>query len=557
MKKTMFLTLFVFCSYLSCGKNKTIPLGGTAVVALGSDADALNPIISSNVNGTLILYFTFPDLTDHEFDASRGMDTLLPALARSWEWTNGEKSLVYHLRGDARWSDGTPITAHDIKLSYQLYDHPKVASVRKSKLNFLIHVNGRVDFDKAIGTPDDTTIIFNFNSAYQKNLLIESTQLGFVPRSVFETMDPEKVRTANFNMNPVTGKHFTLLKWARKQEIVLQKNADWKIPHAAYLDQIVFRIIPEMTTRIVELKTGNLDIVEGLSPDDAHDIQKHNPNLRIEKQSFRRFEYVGWSNVDIQAYQKSKHKTIQPHPLFGDKRVRRALTLAIHRDDLIQSWLGEYGQAAVGAISPAFSWAYNDSIHPLPYDLRGAKQWLTEAGWTDHDGDGILDRDGKKFEFMLTTNGANPRREFAALKIQSDLKKAGIVCHVQLLENNAFNGGLKNKEFDAFITGMTTAMTPDLEAQFGSDLEKNLFNAESYQSAAADSLLRLAATKTDRAEEGSVYKALQALIYEDQPVTFLYWYDNIVGINNRLQGTHVDILTPYHRYYDWYMTAEK
>lgn len=532
-----------------------MPRGGTVVIALSSDADMLNPVLSSGSNTGIVLQFLFPDLAEHDFDSINGIDRLLPSVANSWEWINDGLSLVYHLRNDVFWSDSVKITSHDIEYSYRLYSHPKVASPRRNYLNFLLKNNsGQTDFDRAIETPNDSTVIFNFATAYQKNQQLLHTQLNFIPKHIFEWLDPEDVRTSLRNLEPVTGKHFKFSKWERKQELVLVKNAKWKIPHEAYIDRVVFRIIPEMTTRIIELKTGAVDIVEGLSPEDAKDIQKNNPNLRIETQPYRRFEYVGWSNIDVELYKSSKGKTIRPHRLFGNKNIRTALTMAIHRDELVESWLGSFGQISTGPISPAFRWAYNDTLRPIPFDPARAKTLLAEEGWTDHDGDGILDKNGNKFEFTMTTNSANPRREFALQKIQSDLKKIGIVCRSQFLESNVFNSGLRNKEYDAFITGNNVNMSIDLQPQFGSDLERNTFNAASYRNREVDSLLQITASIPDVQMAGPVFKELQRIIYYDQPVTFLYWYDNIVGINQRLRGTHVNILSPYYRYYDWYIS---
>lgn len=560
MKQALQILLIVL-SIFSCGKansprtDQNIPSGGTVVIALSSDADMLNPILSSNTNTGIVLQFLFPDLMEHDFDSISGMDRMLPSIAQTWEWKNGGRSLVYHLRSDVFWSDSLPITSADIKYSYRLYDHPKVAGPRRNYLNLLIKNNeGQTDFDRAITTPDDSTIIFNFSTSYQKNQQLLHTQLNFVPKHVFERIDPAAVRTSDLNMKPITGKHFKFQKWDRKQELILVKNPNWKIPHEAYVDQIVFRIIPDMTTRVVELKTGTVDMVEGLSPEDAKDIQKNNPQLRIESQSYRRFEYVGWSNIDVELYRTSKHKIIRPHPLFGNRNVRTALTMAIQRDEIVESKLGSYGQISTGPISPAFHWAYNDTLRPIPFDPGKAKALLAEEGWSDHDGDGILDKNGNKFEFTITTNSANPRREFVLQKIQSDLKRIGIICHSRLLESTVFNSGLRNKEYDAFIAGNNVNMFIDLQPQFGSDLERNTFNAASYRNRQVDSLLSLAASATEMQSAGPIFKELQSILYHDQPVTFLYWYDNIIAVNQRLQGTHINILSPYHRYYDWYIS---
>ncbi len=308
-----------------------------------------------------------------------------------------------------------------------------------------------------------------------------------------------------------------------------------------------------MSSRLAELKSGNVDIVEGLSPDDARRLAREGVPVRIERQSFRRFDYIGWNNIDPVIYESSKGKTIRPHPLFGDRLVRRALTMAVDREALIAGWLGGYGQACSGPVSPAFRWAYHDSLRPMAFDPEAAKSLLKKAGWADRDGDGLLDRDGQRFVFTLVSNTGNPRREFAMQRIMNDLKQIGVECRLQLLESNMFSAGLKNRSYDAFLGGVSASLSLDLSAQFGSDLRTSAFNYYGYQNPAVDSLLNIANGFRDMTEAGPVMKKVQEIIHEDQPVTFLYWFDNLVGISNRINGTRVDILSAYHRYYDWYI----
>ncbi len=553
----------VFCISMiilisGCGKRSPdadIPRGGTVVIALPADADALNPILWSGSSTGTVLQFLFPDLLEMDLDSSSGKIVFKPALAKSWEWNGDGTSLTYHLRTDAAWEDGVPVTAHDIKYSYVLYAHPDIPGVRKNYLQyFLRNDKDEPDIDQSVLVPDDSTITFRFSRAYEKSQQMAHTQLNFVPKHIAGKIEPSKWVSSEFNSRPVTGKHYRLHQWNRKQDITLVKNEKWAIPHEAYPDRIVFRIIPDMNTRLIELQSGSVDIVEGLSPDDARRIMKSGGPVRIEKQSFRRFDYIGWNNIDKDVYQKTKGKVIRPHPLFGDRKVRRALTMAINRNSLIGGWLGEFGQESTGPVSPAFAWAYHDSLKPLPFDPEMAKELLREAGWDDHDRDGILDRNGRKFELTLVSNTGNPRREFAMQKIQDDLKQVGISCRLQLLESNVFSAGLKKKTYDAFIGGISASVTLDLTAQFGSDFRISSFNYYGYQNQKVDSLIRVMNEYRDITEAGPVVRRIQELIYEDQPVTFLYWFDNLVGIHRRVMGTSVDFLSPYHKFYDWHLS---
>lgn len=531
----------------SCRSGADHPHGGTAVIALPADADVLNPILWSGSSTGTVLQFLFADMVEESFDSSRGALVYSPNVVRSWEWSASGKDLTIHLRSDVYWSDGVAITSHDVRFSYAWYANPKSGSLRRNALvHFPRKPDGTVDMDRAITITNDTTLTFHFVTAYDRPLQLSHATLNIVPRHAFVGIPDDSLRTSSYNTQPISGGHYVVKSWIRKQEIVLESDPRWILPHAAYLKRVIFRILPDMSTRVVELKTGAVDLVEGLSPDEAREFMTEGSGVRIERQSFRRYDFIGWSNIDREAYEK--HRIVRPHPIFGDRRVRQALTMAIDRDELIDGWLKEFGQRCEGPVSPAFRWAYNDTMTVLPYDPSRSKEMLAQCGWTDRDGDGVLDRDGRPFEFTLVTNAGNPRRAFALQKIQADLRAIGIVCEAQFLETNHFSAGLRRKEFDAFIAGLSTNLYVDLIGQYGSDLEKYPGNYCSYQNALVDSLLLQSG---DSAVSG--LKQVQSILQHDQPMTFLFWFDNIVGIRDRLKGTQVGILSPYHRFYEWYV----
>lgn len=537
-----FLRLAIFFSFALIGCRSKIPQGGSVVIALSADADILNPLFASGSNSQTFLYFLYPDLIEHRFNEKTGRDSIIPALARTWTWSEDGRSLTYHLRTDRLWSDGKVISAKDIEFSYQLYLNPKSGAIRRGKLSLL-------DSDKPVTAVDDSTLMFRFQPGVPKFIAQDQTTLGFIANHRFDSLEIEKIRSSPLNKKPVSGKYFKLESWLPKQEMVLKKDPLW-LP-SANLDRILFKIIPDAQTRLVELKTGNVDLIEGISPDDARELNRNNPEIRIEKQSLRRVEFIGWNSIDPAVYKKTK--IIKPHPLFGDARVRRALTLAINRDEILQSTLGEFGQLATGAISPAFRWAYNDTLHSPGFSMDESIRLFAAAGWSDHDGDGVIDKNGVNFEFTLTTNSGNDRRMFVLQKVQSDLRKIGIRIQTKTLETNTFNTGLRNREWDAFITGWTVNLIPDLQSQFGSDLEKNPLNGMAYQSGVVDSLLRGAARAADETAAGEWLKKIQVVINEDQPVTFLYWYDHLIAIRSRLQGVRADMISPYHHFWEWYV----
>ncbi len=561
MSKTIrtILLIFVLASVaiFHCGKkqDKTTqgkPSGGTIVVVVPGDIDSFNPIVAAEQTAADVNDAIFPLLTSSKFNTETGVLEYMPLLARSWEFANNRKDVIYHLKGDAYWQDGVKITGQDVKFSYELYADPDVASVQQDLLGELLHTkDGKVDVEKSVEVANDSTVVFHFQRAYPLQMF--HSGLTLVPKHVFQNADRKSLRTSPENSKPVAAGAFRLERWTPQQEIVLARNEQSVLPHPAYVDRLVIRIVPEYASRLTQLKTGETDFMEGVNPEDVKDLKQNHPEIRLETIPGRFYDYVGWSNIDNEGYAKSNGKLIKTHPLFGTKKVRQALTLAIHRQEILEGFLGQYGQLATGPISPVFKWAYNDTLKPYPFDPARAKQLLKDEGWEDHNGDGILDKGGRKFSFKLRINSGNPRRAYASVIIQSNLKAIGIDVEIEQLENNVFFDGLRKKKFEAFLAGLGVPLEMDLENFFGSDLQKDLFNTASFQNRRVDEILAATKNVVEATHAASLWKEFQVILSEEQPVAFLYWANRIVGINNKVQGTSVSILGALIGMGDWHV----
>ncbi len=536
----------MFMSTISCSRFLLVtlvmacsaPRDQSVIVGIPADVTTFNPILQVGSTSATVLSFLFPELTSIELDTVDGRASYQPFLASRWQST--ASSLTYTLRV-AFWEDGERITAEDVRFSFRLYGDPGIASPRRSVIAYLrTDSSGRPD----VTVENDSTVVFHFTEPFPTDKQLYATSLQIVPRHALQNLKPSELASAAFNLRPVTGRHFRFVNRKPNQSISLRRNEQWNFPKLAGVEKLIFRIIPDANTRLVEFQQGHLDFLEGLSAEDVRTLGASS-RFRIESQANRRFDYVGWTNLDMEAYRKSGKRV--PHRLFGDARVRRALTMAINRQSMIESWLAGYGQIATGPVSPAFRWATNDTLQSWPYDPEQARALLQEAGWSDHDGDGIIDKDGQAFSFTIVTNAGNARRDFVLEAVLSDLKKIGLRVEGRKLETNVYNAGLRNREFDAFIAGMSVSLWPDLSGQLGSDLEKNAFNVAAYQNPIVDSLIAFAAE--DRT--GLALRHIQAVVHADQPVTYLYWFDNLVAVQNRLTHTQVDFLSPYSHYETW------
>lgn len=572
--ETLFPVLTAFFLVVLAGCSGQKPAAGgspgdsTLVIAMLGDANYLNPVIGASVTSGNVYGLLYPGLLQSEFDTTSGLlnfvalerklreeapqsqqDKPRGALARTWKMSDDNRSITYTLRNDARWNDGVPITSHDFKFTYTLYGHPVIASPRQQFLAELVGADkGEIDFDRAIQTPDDTTLVFNFYKRIPESLALFHTSLTPLPKHKWENVPPEEFRHSPLNHKPLGAGPYVLQDWLKQQQIVLASNPLCNLPKPGNIPRIMFRVVPDYTVRLAQLQTGAVDVVENIRPEDFDGLERSKTGVEIKAVGLRVYDYVGWSNIDQEAYHGDG--TIQPHPLFGSAKVRRALTLAVDRQSILDGYLGEYGVIASTDISPSLKWAYNDKVIPYPYDPAEAVRLLEEEGWMPGP-DGIREKNGRKFSFVLYTNAGNARRNFASVIIQQNLREIGIDCQLDVQESNVFFENLRLRRIDAWMAGWSIGLEIDPLDSWGSDLEKSRFNFTGYRNPRIDELCELAKSELNLQDARPYWMEYQEILHRDQPTTFLYWIKEAQGFSRRIKGEELNILSTFYNIDDW------
>ncbi|MFQ5893597.1 MAG: ABC transporter substrate-binding protein, partial [Nitrospinota bacterium] len=271
------------------------------------------------------------------------------------------------------------------------------------------------------------------------------------------------------------------------------------------LDRIAFRIIPEVALKELEFMTGEVD-QDNPQP---HQFARYvaDERFRVFRRLGNGYTYIGWN---------------LKNPLFADRKVRRALTHAINREEIIEYILHGLGVIATGPFPPQM-WYANNDLQPLPYDPVLSRRLLADAGWRDSDGDGILDKDGQSFRFRLITNHGNVVRQNVAVLVQRQLREVGIDVEILLYEWSVFIARKINpRDFEACVLGWSLGLDPDIyEIWHSSQVEKG-FNFVGYANPAVDRLIEEGRTEFDQARRTRIYREIHRLIHEDQPYTFLF-----------------------------------
>jgi peptide/nickel transport system substrate-binding protein len=365
---------------------------------------------------------------------------------------------------------------------------------------------------------DDLTFRATWRRPMAKALV--SWSFGVMPRHVLEGADLDSSPLARTTVG--TGP-FQLESWETGQRITMRPN-ERHYEGRPYLDRLVTRIIPDTTTQFMELETGRLDM---MSLDaDQWVLAAAKPELAAlyDFHSYMAFAYtyLGFNLRD---------------PRLADVRVRRAVALAIDKDELVEGVLQGLGRAANGPFKPDM-WAYNDKVKPHPFDPDGARRLLAEAGWSDTDGDGVVDKDGQPFTLTISTNQGNRNRELTGLIIQSRLKEVGIEVKLLTIEWAAFLKDYLDKgAFEAIIMGWTIPMDPDLFDVWNSaKTNPGELNFVAYANKEVDELIDVARFSLEREPRKRALDRIQELLHEDVPYVFLYVPDALVAVSKRFVG---------------------
>jgi len=437
-------------------------------------------------------------------DAKLGTPT--GSLAEKWDLSADGLTYTFHLRPNLKWSDGQPLTADDAKFTFDLIRDPKNASPFKSNFNLV----------SSIEAPDPLTLKVTLTAPSCPFLLNSMTQ-GILPKHALAN-SPDLLKD-DFNVNPTAGSGPFVFKDRQKGDrITLVANPNYWRGKPKF-DQWIFKTVADSTAEALQLKTGEVDYAV-VQPDALQELQT--------------------AGLDVKSYLPQVNEYIAynlKRPLFQDVRVRQALTYALDRNQIVQEVLFGQGEVALSPIT-SVSWAFNPKVPAYDYNVEKAQQLLTQAGWVKGS-DGVLQKDGKPFQFQLETNSGNKIRASVLVVAQAAYKKLGMDVQTNVLELSAFNQKIKAQhDFDAAVVQPVKAIDPDQIPAWSSGSYPNGQNFVGYANPEVDQILQQAATVPGcaQADRQQLYNRFQDILTQDQPGTFLYVRKTTIAVNKRIQG---------------------
>lgn len=498
---------------------------GTLRESIVSDPPSLNPLISNEATASGIYSLCMASLAERDWEHPDG--EFLPVMAESWEISPDHLAYRIRLRKGIMWNDyrdpvtgekvpAKEVTAEDFRFFLDVVRDPDVncesLRVYYKDLESIEVVNK-----------------YEFVVRWKENLygsLGLTLGMSPLPKHYFHSY-PGPFDGKRFNDDHKRNAFivgcgpYRFERWEKNRRIVLRRNENYfGIAHGAApaVETRVFEVIKLPATRFQELAAGKLDMLN-LTADQWLTKKDHriftSGAVTRWKYPALAYSYIGYN---------------QKRELFRDRRVRQALTMLVDRERIIRDILNDLALPAKGPFLPASRYS-DPNLKPWPYDPARAKKLLAEAGWRDTDGDGILDRDGKKFSFTIMQVAGHSTQARMFPMIKESFAAAGIDMNIQSLEWSVYLERLNDRDYDACSLGWQMSFDPDPYQVWHSEgIKGKGSNHICYSNPELDKLLEKLRRTFDMAERIRISRRIEAIIHEDQPYTFLYSPYSLVAL---------------------------
>lgn len=531
LRPTALLLVAVLAAACSEARPASSPsnVGGTAIIQ-GGELRLPHPLLFNSYDDAEASDLFYPVLTRPMWadgEMTRALADRSPmALARRWEYVGGDRSTVrYHMRSDARWSDGTPVTARDVLYTFSALKDPRVASPRQN----LTEVIERVVAE------NDSTVTFTFTAPQVDVHHITGHPLA--PAHVYEGGDPAQLRRhpmmADLTKMVVFGP-FHVARHERGQQIVLERNPAFA-PRAR-LERVVMRQIPDAVTARLEMRQGNLDrLTTGASGyRELQTIPGLTSSLTVPKALF----YIGYNPERFAA--------------FGDRDIRRAMGLALDVD-VLRETIRVTGNStrAAGPYSPFLSGYDSLRMRPLPYDTAAANRIFDAKGWRDSDGDGVRDRAGQPFRFEMLVNGG-PMEVDVAVAAQAMWKRVGVDAQIRQGEGAALASKMRERDYQAVLTAKGAGMSIDISNEWLQGAPAG-FRSGTPE---LDARINRARAIADPAAQRRAWQNIAVHLIEEQPITWLWWVSMYEVLGPGLRGVQPTTWSEFENAHEWYQPAQ-
>ncbi|MEA1981909.1 MAG: peptide-binding protein, partial [Campylobacterota bacterium] len=465
----------------------------TLHLATSTNPARLNPILATDSSSSEIAGFLFNGLVKYDKDSKE----IIGDLAEKFYFED-DKTLVFELKKGVKWHDGVEFSAKDVLFTYETLISDKIASPYSAGFRFV----------KSVSVIDKYTLKVSYKEAYFKAL--ETWMMGVLPWHLLK--DEENLMSSSFNTNPIGTGPYKLEQLEYSKNIILSAFDEY-FEGQAKIDKISFHVIADTMTRFLMLKSAQLDL--GSVEPMAYERQLSEEffeNFKIYEKISLSYTYLGF-NLRLKKFQNPD--------------VRKALSLAIDREELVDILFFKHAKVCSGPFLPGSS-AFNAEVKVPIRDIEKAKELLQKAGYTKEN----------PLSFEIVTSNASPIRPYAAQILQHQLKKIGVVVTLRVMEWQAFlNMVVFPHKFDTVLLGWGLSPTPDPYLFWHKDSDKKGgFNLVGYNNPKVNKMIEESQSMIDREMLAESWQKMFELITDDNPYLFLYIPNSITAVDKNIKN---------------------
>ena len=480
----------------------------TLHLATSANPSRLNPILATDSSSSEIAGFIFNGLVKYDKDSS----TIINDLASKFYYENNT-TLIFELKKNVKWHDGEKFGAKDVLFTYNTLISPKIASPYSSNFRFV----------KSVEVLDEYRVRVTYKKPYFKAL--ETWMMGILPEHILK--DEQNLMSSPFNTKPIGTGAYKLYQLEHSKNIVLSANDDY-FEGRPKIDRISFHVIADPMTRFLMLKSSALDIgnIEPMQYERQLGAEFFN-TFNIYEEISHSYTYLGF-NLRLDK--------------FKNPKVREAISLAVDREELVKILFFKHAKVCTGPFLPATK-AFNQDVKAPTQNIEKAKRLLKEAGYDENN----------PFIFEIATSNSSSVRPYAAQILQHQLKKAGVVVNLRVMEWQAFlNMVVFPHEFDSVLLGWGLSSTPDPYLFWHSESDKKGgFNLIGYNNPVVDKMIEESQSMINREELSALWKKMFKVIVEDNPYLFLYIPNSITTVDKNIKNIEPSLSGIWHNYIKW------
>jgi peptide/nickel transport system substrate-binding protein len=492
--------------------------GGTLIITVPREAETLYPPAAGGSLDQTIVSTLFDRLADMPANLSTVGDSgFVPQLATGWKWAADSLSIAFAINPRARWHDGMPVRANDVAFTFRMYADPDAGSVSAELVS-------NID---SVSVADSLTAVVWYKRRTPRQFFEATYSMYVLPAHLLADIPKAELKAGAFSKAPVGSGRFRFVRWDPKQSIeVVSDTGNYRT--RAKLDRVIWAISSGPAQSTVSTFAGEADFFEKLSPDNLAQAAQAT-NVRIVP-----YSQVGYSFLTFNLHAK---KSAQLHPLFGDVRVRRALTMAVNRERVVRVALDSFGTVSIGP-SPRALFPNPAAVKQLPYDVAHAKALLDSAGFVLPPGQMVRMKDGVPFTFDVIVPATSAPRVKVAQLLADEFKLINVTCNVRVLDGATVGSLMEGKDFDAWMGAY--GVTPGLQglpAAWGTQGIAHGRNYGGYSNPHFDALVNTALNSLQPAKASASWVAAFDEIAADAPALWLFEERSIGLLNRRVTPT--------------------